>query len=74
MFERFYRLSDRSASAAGSGLGLAIVREIANIHRADVVVSEGPDGHGASVKIVFPVPLGDNQPNDEKRQEMLTSR
>ncbi len=74
VFERFYRLSDRSASAAGSGLGLAIVREIANIHRADVVVGEGPDGHGASVRIVFPVPTTDQLPNDEKRQEALTPR
>lgn len=75
IFERFYRISDRSASASGSGLGLAIVREIANIHRAEVIVGDGPGGHGASVRIVFPLPsITELQPTDEKRQEILTSR
>ncbi|HEY9731180.1 MAG TPA: sensor histidine kinase N-terminal domain-containing protein [Drouetiella sp.] len=75
IFERFYRLSDRSASGSGSGLGLAIVREIANVHRAEVIVGEGPDGHGASVRIVFPLPSTvETQPADEKRPEILTSR
>jgi two-component system sensor histidine kinase TctE len=75
IFERFYRISDRSASASGSGLGLAIVREIANIHRAEVIVGDGPGGHGASVRIVFPLPSPtESQSTDEKRQEILTSR
>jgi two-component system sensor histidine kinase TctE len=52
VFERFYRLLDRNVS--GSGLGLAIVREIANVHRANVHVSEGANGQGTRFRIIFP--------------------
>lgn len=71
VFERFYRLSDRSTSASGSGLGLAIVREIANIHKATVVVGDGPDGVGASVRIVFPSPVPDLAPAEESREQLV---
>jgi two-component system sensor histidine kinase TctE len=52
IFERFYRVSDRGVS--GSGLGLAIVREIANVHKAQIIVSDGPDNQGTTVTIDFP--------------------
>jgi two-component system, OmpR family, sensor histidine kinase TctE len=70
VFERFYRLTGSVAS--GSGLGLAIVREIANIHKAEVQVSEGPDGLGASVRITFPAVTEVAQLED-KRPEMQIS-
>jgi two-component system sensor histidine kinase TctE len=53
VFERFYRILDRGVS--GSGLGLAIVREIANVHKAEVYLGEGPEGKGTSVTVDFPV-------------------
>ena len=52
VFERFYRVL--GSQAEGSGLGLPIVREIAELHRADV---ELLDAHGASgliVRVSFP--------------------
>ncbi len=73
VFERFYRLLDRSTGGSGSGLGLAIVREIANVHKADVQVCEGPAGVGASVKIIFPAPVPEAAQTDNKRQSMLMS-
>jgi len=57
VFERFYRLSsNRQGLAPGSGLGLAIVREIANSHGAEILISEGLDGMGTSISVVFPSP------------------
>jgi two-component system sensor histidine kinase TctE len=52
VFERFYRVL--GTQVEGSGLGLPIVREIAELHRAEV---ELLDAHGASgllVRVAFP--------------------
>ncbi|HEY9677274.1 MAG TPA: sensor histidine kinase N-terminal domain-containing protein [Drouetiella sp.] len=73
VFERFYRLQDRT-TASGSGLGLAIVREIANIHKAEVVIGDGPDGNGTGVHIIFPLPASDSAPVDDRRAELLAGR
>ncbi len=53
IFERFHRLLGNEAH--GNGLGLAIVKEIAEIHGAEVTVSEGAGGYGAWFKVSFPV-------------------
>jgi len=53
IFERFHRLLGNEAH--GNGLGLAIVKEIAEIHGAEVTVSEGAGGNGAWFKVSFPV-------------------
>jgi two-component system sensor histidine kinase TctE len=53
IFERFYRAHPESGD--GSGLGLAIVREVANAHRAIVVVSDSRELGGARVQVRFPV-------------------
>ncbi|HEX4779277.1 MAG TPA: sensor histidine kinase, partial [Usitatibacter sp.] len=52
IFERFRRLDNESTE--GSGLGLAIVNEIAQRHRASIVVEEGRQGRGTCVAVSFP--------------------
>jgi len=51
VFERFYRVL--GSGAEGCGLGLAIVREIAERHQAEVVLSARGDGSGTVVRITF---------------------
>ncbi len=51
VFERFYRVA--GAPGDGCGLGLAIVREIADLHGAEVRLDEPPGG-GLRVELVFP--------------------
>ena len=51
VFERFYRLL--GGDEAGSGLGLSIVRCIADLHRAEVALAEGPGGRGLNVAVRF---------------------
>ncbi len=52
VFERFYRVL--GGNTRGSGLGLAIVREIAEAHKADIELRDGPEGIGTSVHVRFP--------------------
>lgn len=52
VFERFYRVL--GSGAEGSGLGLAIVREIAELHRANVLLKPAVQGSGTLVQVVFP--------------------
>ena len=52
VFERFYRVL--GSDADGSGLGLAIVREIAELHRADIALLANPQGRGTLVQVSFP--------------------
>ncbi len=52
VFERFYRVLGSSES--GSGLGLPIVREIADLHRAQVSLIPNPSGKGTIAQVVFP--------------------
>ena len=51
VFDRFYR--GRDATAGGSGLGLAIVRQIAELHGANVTLS-GKHGGGLQAQVNFP--------------------
>ncbi|MBD8530162.1 HAMP domain-containing histidine kinase [Massilia sp. CFBP 13647] len=50
VFERFVRLDE---GTHGSGLGLAIVRDIANLHGAELSLADAPGG-GAVFTIAFP--------------------
>ncbi|MGJ9416786.1 ATP-binding protein [Massilia sp. CMS3.1] len=50
VFERFVRLDE---GTTGSGLGLAIVRDIANLHGAELTLSDAQDG-GAVFTVAFP--------------------
>lgn len=51
VFERFYRVL--GSAADGSGLGLSIVREIAELHRASILLLPNPSGQGTIVRAVF---------------------
>lgn len=53
VFERFYRGAD-AAGCEGTGLGLAIVMDVVRAHRGEVFVSDGPEGKGACVTLIFP--------------------
>lgn len=69
VFERFYRVL--GSGAEGSGLGLAIVREIAELHRASVILKPNPAGCGTLAQITFPVrtpPAPDISITDSKDQ------
>lgn len=50
IFDRFYRLSDQTA---GSGLGLSIVRDIANDHNAQIVLTSGAGEKGTVMSVRF---------------------
>lgn len=52
VFERFYRVL--GTGSEGSGLGLAIVREIVDLHAADVLLLPNPGGRGTLARVVFP--------------------
>ncbi len=52
VFERFYRVLGNEAD--GSGLGLPIVKEIADLHRAQVRLEAPENGPGTRVRVVFP--------------------
>lgn len=52
VFERFYRVL--GSQVDGSGLGLPIVREIAEQHRASVVLRDNPNGQGTMAVVTFP--------------------
>lgn len=52
VFERFYRVL--GTGVEGSGLGLAIVREIAELHDAEVKVESNPTGRGSVFSVRFP--------------------
>lgn len=51
IFDRFHRVI--GSGQDGSGLGLAIVKEIANLHNADIVVSEANTTNGLQVTVNF---------------------
>jgi two-component system sensor histidine kinase QseC len=51
VFERFFRVD--GSKDYGTGLGLSIVARIADLHRAQVEVCEGPDGRGAQFVVRF---------------------
>lgn len=52
IFERFYRLP--GVSGEGCGLGLSIVRQIAQLHGAQVTVSSDEDRAGTRFTVSFP--------------------
>ena len=52
VFERFFRAP--GSPPGGAGLGLAIVREVAQRHRAEVLMDDAPDGQGLRVLVRWP--------------------
>ncbi len=54
VFERFYRVRERSGRAEGSGLGLAIVREIVSASGGTVELADNADGIGLVVTVSLP--------------------
>lgn len=51
VFERFYRIP--GSPGEGCGLGLAIIKEIADLHRAQVRISAGRSVSGTRVEVTF---------------------
>ncbi|HVJ69066.1 MAG TPA: sensor histidine kinase KdpD, partial [Caulifigura sp.] len=52
IFQKFYRLNDRSGS--GTGIGLAICRGVVELHRGQVLAKNRPDG-GAIFRVELPL-------------------
>ena len=52
VFERFFRVL--GTTAPGSGLGLAIVSQIADLHKAQLVIKTPPNGLGLQFDVIFP--------------------
>ncbi|MCX7945761.1 MAG: sensor histidine kinase N-terminal domain-containing protein [Hydrogenophilus sp.] len=55
IFQPFVRLPTAESCCLGSGLGLAIVREILDLHRATITVSDPPHGRGTRFTVYFPI-------------------
>ena len=57
VFMPFYRAqATLEVNPGGTGLGLAIVRDIANLHGAGITLGQSDNGHGLSVRVIFPAP------------------
>jgi two-component system sensor histidine kinase QseC len=55
VFQRFHRgAGEQAAGVVGSGLGLSIVQRIADLHGARIVLHDGLNGRGLTVRIEFP--------------------
>jgi two-component system sensor histidine kinase TctE len=55
VFTPFYRMSATlEANPDGTGLGLAIVRDIAALHKAELVLGHAEAGNGLLVRVAFP--------------------
>lgn len=52
VFSRFHR-GESTQHLQGSGLGLSIVKRIAELHNADIEVSDNPSGKGTCIAIIF---------------------
>ncbi|MFH1806730.1 MAG: sensor histidine kinase [Pseudomonadota bacterium] len=52
VLDRFVRLD--GSNNHGCGLGLSIVREVADAHRADLILDDGARGRGLKISVVFP--------------------
>lgn len=52
IFERLYRADKSRKSAEGNGIGLSIVKNILNLHNAEISI-KSIDGLGTTAKIVF---------------------
>jgi len=57
VFERFYR-GQHDYDSSGSGIGLAIVKNICDIHGAQIKLGESEFGSGLAVSVVFTAPPG----------------
>ena len=54
VLRRFHRLA--GAPQGGTGLGLSIVARICELHGAQFILDDGPDGHGLSATVRFGAP------------------
>lgn len=52
VFERFYRIP--GSRGEGCGLGLAIVKEIADLHKAEIVINSSKADRGTRFELKFP--------------------
>ena len=53
VFARFFRVP--GGEHDGTGLGLPVCRRIAELHRAQITLHDGPGGRGLAVRVQFPV-------------------
>jgi two-component system sensor histidine kinase TctE len=52
VLDRFYRIA--GTRGEGSGLGLAIVQEVVDRHGGTLEITDGADGRGTCVRVMFP--------------------
>ncbi len=53
VFDRFYRIATQDQP--GTGLGLAICRRVAELHAAQITLSDGPNGKGLAARVLLPL-------------------
>jgi two-component system sensor histidine kinase KdpD len=75
VFDKFYRAT-RDGDAAGrqppgTGMGLAIARGIVEAHGGNIWIEDGDGGKGT--RFVFTLPIGDDEPESEKKLLAVSS-
>jgi len=66
IFRRFYRAA--GTDARGSGIGMSLVAGIAQLHHARIQTSEGLEGRGFGIRILFPAAESASLPGPPDRQ------
>jgi K+-sensing histidine kinase KdpD len=76
VFDKFFRAirdgDSKRGQPSGTGMGLAIARGIVEAHSGRIWIESVADGHGT--RVVFTLPIGDDDDKPQKSGEMLDER
>ena len=75
VFDKFFRATRdgdvRTHQPTGTGMGLAIAKGIVEAHDGKIWIDSGRDGKGT--RVLFTLPIGDDDINEEPRYSAATA-